>query len=184
MIFNHHLLLEEEFDRKITVHFNSTDYVANFQEADLFELNKVLYSSKVKYPMIWLQTGYRKEERTLGGRILLKNCVFIFITKGDQTDRYKKRFATSYNEILYPLLDKFLTKIRRSRGVFFGDDNYSTVALPFNDVTELTARESRRGGIEKRVTESTPISDIWDALILDIDLMVNTDCYPDFFINN
>lgn len=52
MIFNHHLLLKEKFDKTISVYFNSQNYQANFYEADLFELNKVLTAAKTKYPLI------------------------------------------------------------------------------------------------------------------------------------
>lgn len=176
MIFNHHLLLKEKFDKTISVYFNSQNYQANFYEADLFELNKVLTAAKTKYPLIWLQTGYQKKERIHGGRIELNNLSFFIITKGDQIDRYDKRFATSFNGIIYPIIDKFLNIIKRESGFGFGSDDYTTTDLPFNDVAELIARQ-------KAKPQTTAVPDIWDATILDINLTVIPDCYPEYFIN-
>lgn len=178
MIFNHHLLLKEKFDRTISVDFQNRYFQTNFYEADLFELNKVLMAAEQKYPLIWLQTGYQKKERIQGGRIELNNLSFFIITKGDQTDRYDKRFATSFDEIIYPIIDKFLNIIKRESGFGFGSDDYTTTDLPFNDVAELMTRQ------QKAKPQTTTVPDIWDATILDIDLTVNTDCYPEYFINN
>ena len=163
MIFNHHLLLEETFD-KMSVYFDGTCWKVHFYEADLFELNKILLSAERKYPLIWLQTGYTKKERIQGGRFELNNLSLFIITKGDKTDRYKKRFDTTFKLIIYPILNKLLAKIKSESGISFGSENYTTTDVPFNDVSALP--------------------DIWDALILDIDLTVNPDCYPKYFINN
>ena len=176
MIF-HHLLLKKTFDQTINVTYGSGFYPVYFYEADIFELNKVLLSAKTKYPLIWLQTGYQKKERIQGSRIELKNLSFFIITKGDQIDRYDKRFATSFNDIIYPIIDKFLTIIKRESGFGFGSDDYTTTDLPFNDVAELIARQ-------KAKPQTTAVPDIWDATILDIDLTVIPDCYPEYFINN
>lgn len=178
MIFNHHLLLKKTFDQKINVMYSSGCFPVYFYEADLFELNKVLLSAKTKYPLIWLQTGYQKKERIQGSRIELNNLSFFIITKGDQTDRYDKRFATSFDSIIYPIIDKFLNIIRRESGFGFGSDDYTTTDLPFNDVAELMTRQ------QKAKPQTTAVPDIWDATILDIDLTVNPDCYPEYFINN
>lgn len=176
MIFNHHLLLEDTFN-KMSVDFDGTCWKVHFYEADLFELNKILLSAQTKYPLIWLQTGYEKEERINGGRFQLQNLSFFIITKGDQTDRYKKRFATSFEKILYPILGKFLAKVKDESGFSFGRDTYKTTDLPFNDVAELISRQ-------KIKPQDAAVPDVWDALILDIDLTVNPDCYPEYYINN
>ena len=176
MIFNHHLLLDETFN-KMSVDYDGKNWKVHFYEADIFELNKILLSAERKYPLIWLQTGYEKRERINGGRFELQNLSFFIITKGDQTDRYNRRFATSFANILYPILDKLLITIKRESGFGFGSETQKTTDLPFNDVAELISRQ-------KIKPQATAVPDIWDALILDIDLTVNPDCYPEYFINN
>ena len=161
----------------MSVDYDGKNWKVHFYEADIFELNKILLSAERKYPLIWLQTGYEKRERINGGRFELQNLSFFIITKGDQTDRYKKRFATSFEEILYPILGDFLSTIRNASGISFGSETYKTTDLPFNNVADLISRQ-------KIKPETTTVTDIWDAVIVDMNLTVNPDCYPEYFINN
>ncbi|MDP9954693.1 hypothetical protein J2X97_000330 [Epilithonimonas hungarica] len=166
------------FNETICIDFQGRCYPVYFYEADLFELNKALLNAKTKYPLIWLQTGYSKKERTNSGRIELDNLSFFIITKGDQTDRYDKRFATSFHGIVYPIIDGFLNIIKSRSGIGFGSNDYTTTDLPFNDVAELMTRQ------QKAKPQTASVPDIWDATILDIDLTVHPDCYPEYYIKN
>jgi hypothetical protein len=182
MIFNQHLFLKELLHRTINVNFNSKDFSANFYEADLLELNKVLLNTQTKYPLIWLETGYREQHRLQGGELKLAKCNFIFVTKGDKTDYFSKRYETSFNEILYPLFSKFEEKINQTHGISFETEYHEIISLPFNDVTELSAKTRSVDGVSKSAKQSQPLIDIWDALILTTDISINTDCHPQFKI--
>ena len=177
MIFNHHKLLSELLDQTMQITYKSVGFKVNFHEADLFELNKNLVNSRTKYPLIWLETGYREQHRVQGSEVKLSNCSFIFVTKGNATDRYSKRYQTSFNDILYPLVAKFEEKIKKTSGISFDRDYHELISLPFNDVSELAVRSRA-----KRNPENVPLTDIWDALILETDLSISPDCFPQFII--
>ena len=177
MIFNHHKLLKNIFNDSISIEHRGINFCVNFHEADLFELNKILVNSRTKYPLIWLETGYREQHRIQGSEVKLNNCNFIFVTKGDSTDRFSKRYDTSFNDILYPLVAKFEEKIKKTSGISFDRDYHELISLPFNDVSELAVRSRA-----KRNPENVPLTDIWDALILETDLSISPDCFPQFII--
>lgn len=177
MIFNHHKLLKNLFNECMSIHYKANLFKVNFHEADLFELNKILVNSRTKYPLIWLETGYREQHRIQGAEVKLNNCNFIFVTKGDSTDRYSKRYDTSFNDILYPLVAKFEEKVNKTMGISFNKDYHDLISLPFNDVTELASKARA-----KKPTEGIPLTDIWDALILETDLSISPECFPEFII--
>ena len=110
-MINYNLLIYEILDRK----FQIKSWDVNYAEGDLAELSKKLELSETKYPIIWLQTGYRVVEKK--GQLELNDCNFFLITKGDEHDLYKKRYQTNYQEMLYPLYDKFKQAISKSKGV-------------------------------------------------------------------
>lgn len=89
-MINHNLLLYSLLDRKFSIEFNQNNWTVNFTEGDLFELNKKLLKSDVKYPIIWLQSGYTVQDYVHGNKVDLLNCSFFLITKGDKHDFYKK----------------------------------------------------------------------------------------------
>lgn len=183
MIFNHHLLLKELLHRTISIDYNGKNFGSNFYEADLLELNKVLSKAETKYPLIWLETGYKENHRVYGGEVKITNCNFVFITKGDATDYFDKRYKTTFDSILYRVLAKFEEKIKVTKGIRFDTEYHDVISLPFNDVTELSARNRTVNGVNQRATESTPLIDIWDALILTTDLSINPQCFSQFIIN-
>ena len=173
-MINHNLLFYDLYDRSFSINFNQTDFVVNYTEGDLFELNKKLLMSTTKYPIIWLQTGYRVSESRLGRSIELQNCNFFLITKGDQHDLYKKRYETNYQKMLFPLYENFKEVIRLTRGIDILNDTIDFVELPFNDVSELTARDGL-----KRKPENATVTDIWDAIVIEgLNLKINEDCFP------
>lgn len=176
MIFNHHLLLNKLLNKTMCIDFDSKSFDAKYYEADLLELNKVLATSETKYPLIWLETGYKEEHRLQGSELKLTNCNFIFITKGDKTDYFAKRYATSFNSILYPLLAKFENKINSTLGISFEKEYHEVISLPFNNVSELSAKS------RKPESQGINITDIWDALILTTDLSINPNCFPELII--
>lgn len=180
-MINESLLFYSLFDRKFTMNFNQTDYTVNFTDGDLFELNKKLLTAETKYPIIWLQSGYRIRENQLTGNIELQNCNFFLITKGDQHDRYKKRHETNYQNMLLPLFQKFKDVIRKKRGISIENEEIEYVKLPFNDVSELTARDGQYG--RKRPSETATVPDIWDAIVINgLNVKINGDCFPQFKI--
>lgn len=180
-MINHNLLLYSLYDRKFQITFNQLPWTVNYTEGDLFELNKKLLMSETKYPIIWLQTGYKVREYRAGNKIELQNCNFFLITKGDQHDLYKKRYENNYQNMLFPLYENFKEVIRKTRGIEILNDTIDFVELPFNDVSELTARDGKNG--TKRNTESATVPDIWDAIVIDgLNLKINEDCFPQFKI--
>ena len=124
-MINYNLLIYEILDRK----FQIKSWDVNYAEGDLAELSKKLELSETKYPIIWLQTGYRVVEKK--GQLELNDCNFFLITKGDEHDLYKKRYQTNYQEMLYPLYDKFKQAISKSKGVSLLNQDISFVSMPF-----------------------------------------------------
>ncbi len=180
-MINHNLLMYSLFDRKEEIPFNGKGWDINYTEGDLFELNKKLLLSQTKYPIIWLQTGYKVREHRISKKIELDNCNFFLITKGDQHDLYKKRYETNYQEMLFPLYDVFKETIRKTRGISILNDTIDFTELPFNDVSELTARDGMYG--RKRPSENATVPDIWDAIVIHgLNLEINEDCFPQFKI--
>lgn len=171
-MINHNLLLYSLFDKQFSVQFNVKFWEVNYTEGDLFELNKKLLMSQTKYPIIWLQTGYTVGENTMSKRITLNNCKFFLITKGDQHDLYKKRYETNYQNMLFPLYEKFKDVIKRTKGISITDEMINFVELPMNDVT----------GMELTPQKAT-VPDIWDAIMIEgLNLEINEDCFPQFKI--
>lgn len=176
MILNHNALLYELYDKKFTIEIDGGSWINNYTEGDLFELWDYLSQKNIKYPVIWLQTGYSvetdiKEDRN---RISLNGCKLFFICKGDLNDPYQKRFDTTYTNMLYPLLNKFLSY---KQGVTLSDDiRYKT--LPFNAIDgsgQLMNDSSLKG-------QKASIQDIWDAIYLEIDIHLDKECFPEFII--
>lgn len=178
-MINHNLLLYELLDRTITVNFNNKDWLVNYTEGDLYELTTKLNDSKTKYPIIWLQSGYKVERNKIGDATKLLGCKFFFITKGSSTDRYEQRFASTFNEILYKSLLMFDKKIIKSKGIQADNlDEFTT--FPFNDTTELNRKERDNGS--KSSKQTATITDIWDALLLETNLSISNGCYPQLII--
>lgn len=170
-MINHNALLYSLLDKTITLSYGGSNWVVNYTEGDLFELTKKLNDSNTKYPIIWLQSGYRVERSKTSRKITLQSCQFFFITKGSTTDLYEKRYNDTYKELLYKLLMIFDEVARKSKGVSLSNtDNFTT--YPFNDTSQLNWRKDQK----------LPITDIWDALELETDLEISTGCYPEFLI--
>ncbi|CEJ71262.1 hypothetical protein BN1195_03607 [Chryseobacterium oranimense G311] len=178
-MINHHILLNNLINGAFSIEYNSEEYVIKYTEGDLFELTKKLADSSSKYPLIWLQTGYVVSEGRSKTETVLKGCRIFFITKGSFTDRYKKRFEDTYQNILYPMLSLFRKLINKTKGITI-TSNWSYTALPLNDVDELNSKEENG----KKKTEKVAIGDIWDAIILEIDLTISEGCFPELIIKN
>ena len=93
-MINCNLILYDLFDKTINIDFFGDNFIVNYNESDLIELTRVLNSKVTKYPMIWLESGYRMVEPVNRGNktLLLQGCRFFLITKGSQTDYPKTRF--------------------------------------------------------------------------------------------
>lgn len=179
MMLNHNKLLYKLLDKTFTIVIGSKEWTNNYTEGDLFELWDYLSQKDIKYPIIWLQTGYDVKASNIqgNGRITLSNCRLFFICKGDENDQYQKRFDTTYTDMLYPLVAKFLKFMNRKSGIILSDD-YTYKAFPFNDVNELLSRESNG----KRNSEKATIQDIWDSVYLELDIHLDKDCFQEFII--
>lgn len=178
-MINHNLLLYGVLDRTMNVDFNGKNYTINYTEGDLFEIAAKLKDSSTKYPIIWLQTGYKVQRDKQRRETSLVGCRFFFITLGSKTDRYKQRFESTYNNMLYQCLVKFDKIIRTKKGITASNiDDF--VVFPFNDVDELSRREANNGS--RSAEQSTTITDIWDALLLETDLVISDGCFPQLII--
>lgn len=173
-MINHNLLLYSLFDRQFSINFNGRDWVVNYTEGDLFELNKKLLMSQTKYPIIWLQTGYSVGDEMMGNKVNLTNCKFFIITKGDQHDLYKKRYETNYQNMLFPLYECFKEVIRKTKGISITNDIINFVESPLTDVVGMAI-----------TPEESTVTDIWDAIVIEgLNLKINEDCFPQFKIKN
>ncbi|ALR29765.1 hypothetical protein ATE47_04170 [Chryseobacterium sp. IHB B 17019] len=176
---NHNEILESVLDKKFTVVYNGKTFTNNFIEGDIFQVWEVLNKKQTKYPLIWLQSGYRVRESILPGNKTkeMLNCSFYLITKGDAHDFNSKRYSDTYKFILYPLLEKFKKGISETKGISLSNE-YDYITFPFNDISELSAKESN----SKRLPQKTTISDIWDAVYLNIGITINGGCFPEFTV--
>ena len=174
---NHNEILESLLNGTISIEYNAKIWTNNFIEGDIFQVWDVLSTKKTKYPLIWLQSGYTVKESNLPGNNhkILQNCSFYLITKGDEHDFNKKRYIDTYKFIIYPLLEKFKRVFSKSKGVALGNE-YEYVTFPFNEIAELENKRS------KSKPQTSTLSDIWDALYLNIDITINEGCYPEFKI--
>lgn len=175
MILNHNALLYSLYDKKFTIEIDGNSWINNYTEGDLFELWDYLRQKDIKYPIIWLQTGYSVElDRNDKSRVNLNGCKIFLIRNGDFNDSYQKRFDSSYQNMLYPLLDKFLAY---KQGVTYSD-NIRYKVLPFNAIDgsgQLMNDSSLRG-------QKASIQDVWDAIYLEVDIHLDIDCFEEFII--
>ena len=176
-MINHNILFEDVLNRTMSVKLADTDYSANFMEGDLFELWRVLQKSEQKYPIIWLQSGYKVTKNTINGsRITFDRLDFFLITKGDTNDYNEKRYRTTFNDMLYVLEVLLVDTFKKAKGFTLPED-YESSSFPFNEINE----PSTSGMKLKPQTATTPV--IWDAVALSFDgLSIVSDCYPEYKI--
>lgn len=165
-MINHNLALYKLLDRTLSVDAFGGNWVANFTEGDLFELNKKLNDSLTKYPIIWLQSGYKVQRNLVTGTSTLVGCKFFFITMGSKHDRYLKRYDTVYSDMLYPLIVAAEKLISKTNGMRLASES-SLTALPFNDTSELARADFATKG--QRAT----VGEIWDAVLYEADLTID-----------
>ncbi|WP_347216686.1 hypothetical protein [Chryseobacterium sp.] len=177
MMINHNTLLYNLLDRTVNIDFQNNIWIANYTEGDLFELVAKLNDAKSKlptaYPIIWLQSTYTVERRKQEGITKLTNCKFFLITLGSKTARYKNRFDSTYEHMLYPLLNEMDEKFRKTKGITAAD-NDSYMVFPLNDVAK-----DQNGN---PIPELTAITEVWDAVLFETDLTITNDCFPDLII--
>lgn len=172
-MINHNTLLYQVLDRTITINFQERDWFANYTEGDLFELVAKLEDSTTKYPIIWLQTGYTVERRKQEGITKMVGCRFFLITLGSRTARYKNRFESTYDHMLYPLLVEIDKKFMKTKGLA-ASDNDSYMVFPLNDIAK-----AENG---KAIPQLTAITDVWDAVLFETDITISDGCFPDLII--
>lgn len=82
-MINCNLILYDLLDKTINIDFFGDNFIVNYNESDLIELTRVLNSKVTKYPMIWLESGYRMVEPVNRGNktLLLQGCVFLLNNK-------------------------------------------------------------------------------------------------------
>lgn len=172
-MINHNKLLYQILDRKLNVVFNNNQYTSNYTEGDIFELVAKLNDSAAKYPIIWLQTGYTVERRKTEEKTKLIGCRFFIITLGSKTDRYIKRFESTYDNILYPLLNSMDKTFNKTRGITASDIDTYTV-FPLNDLAK-----DEEG---KNIPQLTAIAEVWDAVLFETDITISNSCFPELKI--
>ena len=173
-MINHNTLMYKLFDRTLTVeNFQDQSWIANYAEGDLFELVAKLKDSTSKYPIIWLQSGYTVERRKQEGITKMTGCKIYLITLGSKTARYKNRFQTTYDHMLYPLLTKIDKKLMKTRGIT-ASDNDSYMVFPLNDIAK-----DDNGNL---IPELTAITEVWDAVLFETDITISDGCFPELII--
>ncbi|KQR93298.1 hypothetical protein ASG01_08865 [Chryseobacterium sp. Leaf180] len=169
-MINHNTLLYDLLDKTLKATFNGAEWVVNYTEGDLSELSRKLNDSTTKYPIIWLQSGYSVERSIAPVLTKIDSCKIFFITKGSTIDRYEKRYDSTYQDVLYPLLVRFDELIRKTKGISASNtDNFTT--FPYNDSTDINKGE-------QKIT----VTDTWDALLLETGLTISDGCYPQYLI--
>lgn len=172
-MINHNKILYKLLDKTISVDFIGKNWRVNYTEGDLFELVAKLNDSTVKYPIIWLVSDYNVVRKKQEGKTVLENCKLFFISKGSLTDRYEKRFETTYNEVLYKSLSEFDKLIRKRKGISASDTDSFNV-FPLNDMNKNEKA--------KEIPQLSTVNDIWDALLLNTEISISDDCFPELKI--
>lgn len=128
-------------------------------EADLLKYLKQAKSAKIKtnvYPLVWIETPvtFSKEGPLLGTSLNI-----ILATISDRNWSNRKRTATSFQYILDPLREEVLRALNA----------YDTTRV--SDVNQdHTKYFNYENDLEKGAT------DIWDAITLQVDLVINLNC--------
>ncbi|WP_185269598.1 hypothetical protein [Chryseobacterium bernardetii] len=173
-MINHNTLLYQVFDRTIKIDFQNKEWIANYTEGDLSELVKKLEKDSItKYPIIWLQTGYSVERKRQEGTTKLIGCKFFLITLGSKTDRYEKRFSSTYENVLYPLLSKIDKIFSKTKGLIASNEDSYTV-FPLNDLAN-----DENGN---KLPQLAAIADVWDAVLFETDITITDGCFPELII--
>ncbi|WP_278494939.1 hypothetical protein [Chryseobacterium arthrosphaerae] len=173
-MINHNTLMYRLLDRTLTVdNFQDQNWIANYAEGDLFELVAKLQDSTSKYPIIWLQTGYSVERRKQEGITKMIGCKIYLITLGSKTARYRNRFESTYDHMLYPLLVEIDKKFMKTKGLA-ASDNDSYMVFPLNDI----AKDDKGN----QIPQLTAITDVWDAVLFETDITISNDCFPELII--
>lgn len=179
-MINHHLFLNSILNRTFKVDCFGDEFYVNFLEGDIYELNKHLNSTNIKYPLIWMLTGYKiMDSNTTNGLTRYKDVLLLLITKGDKEDRYLKRYGNTFDTILYPMYEKIKSVFKRNSVVMTSNDN-QLEAFPLNDWNQKNQRLSIYG--EKAKPQTVVTNDIWDAVSLQTDLEISQNCISSKFL--
>jgi hypothetical protein len=148
-----HRILNEVFAQLPTIQ----GLQANYKWGDSLHLNKILklYGNEQRnpYPLIYnISNNYEVEKRTQ--HITYRPLSLVLATRNEHTDWTNgNRWATSYDNILFPLADYILQVFKKSQ-VFNWDSAYKVFEYPNYSNTD-----------EKKENATT---DIWDALRIDV----------------
>jgi hypothetical protein len=123
--------------------------------ADVLNKFLLLKENVSKYPLIWLVTGSRVENRirnTVDGK-----ARFVIATRSNRVDEFNEfQYQTDYIKILNPVYENFIKLLERSGITTITSEDHDLEIKPnfsFNDKDGLIT--------------------IWNALVIDIDVKID-----------
>lgn len=136
-----------------------TEFQHRFDWGTKEDLNILLQQEKQVYPLIWLETGFTEDHDTEADEVSVSVSLKIATYGLDTSLLNQERLNLTFKEILIPTLNNVVKAFKRSNIVNLDGPDF-TITKFYNYGTG----------------SSTETTDIWDAIMLDIDLIINNDC--------
>lgn len=126
---------------------------------DSVDVNRYLALDSQPYPIIFLLTGKEKSVFKYENEYqeINRNCRFILATRELDVSLINSQ-RTSYVNVLNPLLEEFLELL----------DSSNISRMP-NGFEQEKVPNYNQGGENGQI-------DIWDAIVLDVELVINSNC--------
>jgi len=143
---------------------DTNSYTPVFKAGDEHELLAFFNQSQgnTNYPLIWLELPFKEDHKNHNRQKLeVLNLSLILAVETNSSMVYSERLETTFKTILYPLLDNILDVMRVSNTLSY-DGNFS--------ITKFANYSDAQIGIDGE------FADIWDAIKLEVDVIINDDC--------
>jgi hypothetical protein len=114
-------------------------------------------ASSNKYPLIWLVEGWEAKQNVPGIKF---EKVTFYISCNSKLETLNENRVPNF-ELLYAVANNFTKEIKKVLKIAEGSISYS---------------ERANFSTKDRVNDKTYTSDVWDTLIVKMDLIINTNC--------
>lgn len=141
------------------VTIGDNDYSIKYNWGTQEVLNKYLITNKENsYPLIWLIVG--RDTNEIKGKNISRNARIVIATRSMNKEEFNEfQFQTYYKEILHPIQLNLIKVLERSGISQIIDDTYNSEFIPNYSFQD----------------EAGTLVDIWNAIVLNIDISFNTD---------
>jgi hypothetical protein len=138
----------------------SGSYPIRYDWGTVDVLNKflILKENVSKYPLIWLVTGSREEDRIF--KTIFSKARFIIATRAGNVDEFNSyQYQNDYLKVLIPVYDNFIKLLERSSISTILSDKHESEIIP-----NYSLNKDDKGLIT-----------VWNALVIDIELEIDNE---------